>query len=412
MFQLFTSIPKMRKFFAIMVICCWIFAVPASQVATSLQIDSTYEEVVPIPTPIPTTELVFEQDDSKMARQAIQATLDKYALTFLPADTAITVLEFRQEGEWAYAEVTWPSLEIESMYVLAHQQENGRWQAALPFVNSLYSHWVAKIPADFLNISIDNNVLLNDDLHIDFRSFIQDDKLRYAIYQTLQAKPKDLFPGKQYAVTSLFQKDTWHFISIASINESGCSLRFVGNGDCGSYMIATNDQEFGWLVGLAGTPNFVDLLSNIPTSILPSESKFILNPNNQTLLKENALDYKFPWPSGKWEYRGGWHFSAVDIGTRDSDKRILSAASGVISVICRSTDGNSANVTIVHDDGTSLGYFHLDRHSLASNITEQARVIQGQVLGNLLPGTWSDNCGYTVGQASNSAHIHWVLPTS
>ena len=71
-----------------------------------------------------------------------------------------------------------------------------------------------------------------------------------------------------------------------------------------------------------------------------------------------------------------------------------------------------AAIKIRDDDAQALEYWHIDSNLLADGIALGATVEQGQVLGSLRPGTWTDTaCGpqYT-GQSADNAHLHWVLP--
>ena len=98
-----------------------------------------------------------------------------------------------------------------------------------------------------------------------------------------------------------------------------------------------------------------------------------------------------------------------DIGTDSDDKGVLSAQDGVITDICE-REGSSTNIEIrSRYDGRKLGYWHINRSTLAPGISIGATVYRGQKLGNLLPGTWSDGCGHTENQRDNSAHLDCVI---
>lgn len=130
--------------------------------------------------------------------------------------------------------------------------------------------------------------------------------------------------------------------------------------------------------------------------------------------------FKFPWAAGNWEYRWGWHTPgapALDIGTRgtNADKRILAAADGVITSICK---GNLSARVVIDHDGTTLEYWHLDVTKLAAGVGIGELVVQGQELGVLRSGAWTSTedgnhpCGEAPDQAADSAHLHWILPTN
>jgi hypothetical protein len=144
---------------------------------------------------------------------------------------------------------------------------------------------------------------------------------------------------------------------------------------------------------------------------------FVASSNPYFKKSTAAPTFKFPWAAGDWEYRQGWHTPgppALDVGTRgpSADKRVLASADGVITSICR---GNLSARVIVDHSGVILEYWHFDVTKLAATTTVGARVVQGQVLGVLRSGEWSstdDACGQAPGQAADSAHLHWVVPTN
>ncbi|MCB0147635.1 MAG: hypothetical protein KDE01_08280 [Caldilineaceae bacterium] len=55
-------------------------------------------------------------------------------------------------------------------------------------------------------------------------------------------------------------------------------------------------------------------------------------------------------------------------------------------------------------------YFHFDVSKV--KVKTGDRALQGKILGELRPGTWKDECGYTTYQGAGSVHIHWVIPTN
>ena len=158
-------------------------------------------------------------------------------------------------------------------------------------------------------------------------------------------------------------------------------------------------------------PTFGKTANKVSSSI-NGASRNSINTSTQT------NSFKFPWPAGLWEYRQGWHDKdkvALDIGIKgpNADKRVLAAADGVITSMCRGK--LSARVVIDHN-GTRLEYWHLDVKMLAPGIVEGQPVVQGQVLGVLLSGPWtktddgSPPCGEAPLQNPGSAHLHWVIP--
>ena len=174
-------------------------------------------------------------------------------------------------------------------------------------------------------------------------------------------------------------------------------------------ILAKREDGEIWSVALAGTEDFSNLIKTAPDSFIAQEAKPFLDPLSTSSLAQTTI-YEFPWVPGNWEYRNGWHSSALDIGTRGTaDKRVLASADGYITFICEGTQ--SANVHIRHSDGRTLEYFHINITQLASGIEEGKPVLRGQLLGTLRSGHWSyDGCGQAPSQSDDSAHLHWVIP--
>jgi len=254
-------------------------------------------------------------------------------------------------------------------------------------------------------------------ISVNFRTYVQDANLQEAVFAALCSETPGLFAGDQFAVTSERDEGDWRLISIASLNGPQCTPEYIGSGKCGSLILAIKDLPSGWDTALAGTPLFSSYLSRIPDALLSPEAKTYLDPVTFSSAKEGksstTLGFKFPWPTGNWEYWHGWEHSptpALDIGVHGTtaDTRVLASNDGYISHICRSSNGQSANITINHVGGVTLEYYHLDKSSLGSGIIEGRPVLRGQLLGHLLPGSFNDSCGNAV---QSGAHLHWVIPT-
>ncbi len=194
---------------------------------------------------------------------------------------------------------------------------------------------------------------------VDFADMIRDPSMQDGMMIALQDKPSDILTGTQFAVLSLQSGSGWFLAFVASLDGPYTDVEHVGAGKAGALFVGVQDATGDWRVAVAGTSYFSDLLALISTAELPADAKMYLDPLAPFSVQET--EYKFPWPAGDWEYRGGWHSSALDIGTRGSDKRVLAAAGGVVTGIC-DTGTVSTNVTIRHDDGKTLQYFHIDQY--------------------------------------------------
>ncbi|HET6446495.1 MAG TPA: choice-of-anchor X domain-containing protein, partial [candidate division Zixibacteria bacterium] len=254
--------------------------------------------------------------------------------------------------------------------------------------------------------------------------------LRRAIAEGLETTALDKLPGQHYAITSDRIEGEWAMLSVAVLEGPNCGGdAFVGSGDCGAPMLA-HRQDGTWQAALSGSETYAQLLAAAPQTFLDPAAKPLLDPLNQdaqALLAAQSLsvlNYKFPWPAGAWEYWNEWHQvsggrGAMDFGIADLEPRVLAAADGAILGICRGK--LSANVNIQHDDGQIYTYYHFDVNKLEAATLQGSRVQQGQVLGRLIPGSWTvaedynpltkRSCGYADQSAAN-AHLHWEMPTT
>jgi murein DD-endopeptidase MepM/ murein hydrolase activator NlpD len=175
-------------------------------------------------------------------------------------------------------------------------------------------------------------------------------------------------------------------------------------------MLAQQQSDGSWQVGIDGEAAFADLLAAAPSNLLTQDAQAILGAN-PAAEAASTVNYKFPWSAEQsWGWWQGWHTSAHDLGTTSTDRRVLAAADGVVSAVY--TCALSAFVDLKHADGAVFRYLHLDKYSIdTGTVRVGARVPQGFVLGVVKPDTWEDgNCGYTT-QSPGWAHVHWVMPT-
>ena len=219
-----------------------------------------------------------------------------------------------------------------------------------------------------------------------------------------------LSASARYVLTSarLNDEGDWALISVAADG-----AEYLGSGETGKLVIGK--KEIGdWRLALEinGDLAFAELVQAAPDAFISPYAKQLLLQTPNANLRPQTVSYKWPWLTGlQWHWWQGFHGgSALDIGTAGSDRRVLASAGGVITYMCKGPLG--AAIKIRDEDGLALEYWHIDAGLLADGITLGATVAQGQVLGSLRPGTWTDTaCGpqYT-GQSTDNAHLHWVLP--
>jgi hypothetical protein len=123
-------------------------------------------------------------------------------------------------------------------------------------------------------------------------------------------------------------------------------------------------------------------------------------------------DYLFPWrnDSSVWQWTSTWHGGAHNKGLAldfapGSKTQILAAQSGRVIFICKGS--YSKNLVVKSPQGQITEYWHIDKHSLSSNLSVGSPVVTGQLLGSTSGKHSFDGCGKSTGH-----HIHWVLPSN
>lgn len=235
------------------------------------------------------------------------------------------------------------------------------------------------------------------------------DGLLPALLDALAATPN---PATRFLLASARESASgdWVLISYAPVDGPTATEVYVGEGGSGRLMLAVHEAT-GWQVAPQDSAAFSALLARAPRAFISDEAKAVFSHARHA----NAIttvDYKWPWPAGlSWRWMQGWHYkSAHDIGTDGSDRRVLASADGVITYVCHGNMG--AAVRIKHADGQETGYWHIDANQLGPGIAALETVRQGQVLGILRPGTWTDTqgCQQYTSQTPDNAHVHWEIP--
>lgn len=228
-----------------------------------------------------------------------------------------------------------------------------------------------------------------------------------AVLDALAQQPEG---ATQFLLASLRQDGDWAIIAYAPLDGPQASSVYIGAQGTGRLMIA--QQVAGQWVAFAqgNTDDFAAQIAAAPDTFISPQAKGLLL--NRHSMLANTVDYKWPWAIGlAWRWLQGWHYkSAHDIGTDGSDRRVLASADGVITYVCKGNVG--AAVRIKHADGVETGYWHIDAGQLAAGIGVMQAVKQGQVLGILRPGTWTDSqgCQQYTAQSAESAHVHFEIP--
>ena len=218
--------------------------------------------------------------------------------------------------------------------------------------------------------------------------------------------------ASQFLLASLRQSAAgdWAILSYAPVDGPNATETYIGEGTAARVLLAQRTAA-GWVAQTQTGDAFDALLAQAPPEFIsPAAKTLFLNQRRSNAV--SAVDYKWPWAIGlSWRWMQGWHYkSAHDIGTDGNDKRVLASADGVITYVCQGNLG--AAVRIKHADGQETGYWHINAGQLAPGIAVLQTVKQGQMLGVLRPGSWTDTqgCQQYTSQTANSAHVHWELP--
>ncbi|MBN1991591.1 MAG: pre-peptidase C-terminal domain-containing protein [Anaerolineae bacterium] len=239
---------------------------------------------------------------------------------------------------------------------------------------------------------------------------------RLALIQASDALPI----VEYYAITGLQEMDKWSFVSVAGLVgiEADLSWNLLDNGIWFGLVLLHRDNNGNWEGAVEGTEKFSTLLSDIPDQILDGRTKQELDPLQRQLQAADST-YRFPWPTGTSMRYGsnGVHnngFSGVvsdwkavdflsdgDTGAGHAPNTLLAAASGSISYVCN--DGTSVAIKI-----GDLFYTHLLNNG---NLHSGYYFSQGDILGQMKSGDFSNTCGYAT-QGAGWFHVHWGFPNA
>jgi len=127
-------------------------------------------------------------------------------------------------------------------------------------------------------------------------------------------------PGTRYQIAHYEERENWRLLTLVSLDGPEAVSEMPGAGSNSALALAYRNDDGEWTTAIAGTTAFSRLLMRVPESIIPASAKVYLDPLRIGALEANSTEYLFPWPAASWEYRQGWHQSALDIGTRDNSR--------------------------------------------------------------------------------------------
>ncbi len=247
-----------------------------------------------------------------------------------------------------------------------------------------------------------------------------DKDIESAVRQALIDVPDAVHPPDYYAITDVRKADSWLFVSVIGLMGLDADLHWnlLDNGSWFGLVLLHQDENGRWISAVEGTIRFSLLLSDVPSEILSYIGKQTLDPLQRRPLSSSDAN-RFPWQSGTQMQYGilgvhdngfssvvsGW--KAVDFlsdgntGAGHAPNRLLAATAGSIGYVCN--DGTSAAIRI-----GDLFYTHLLYNG---NLYSGKYFSEGEEIGQLRPGSFSDSCGYA-SQGSSWFHVHWGFPNT
>lgn len=167
-----------------------------------------------------------------------------------------------------------------------------------------------------------------------------------------------------------------------------------------------------WQVAIEGSAEYAQLLEQAPGALFaPNERKILLQAHsvNQRLkrhapLAEIQTGLGLPWAEGSaWRLTGGPHgddqtsrpFNSLDFA--GGNGRVLAPRDGLIYQSC--LRNGSGLITLVHDNGFSSSYYHLEN---LTNLSNGAAVSKGTYLGKI-------GMGLPCGGSTTGPHVHFAL---
>ncbi len=233
------------------------------------------------------------------------------------------------------------------------------------------------------------------------------------VLQALDAAPASARGATHYAITDLRREDGWLFVSLAGLAQVEADLSWNLVDAVWIGLVLLHQEADGrWSGAVEGTDAFSLLLVEVPQTVLEGRAREGLDPRQRALTATQP--YVFPWELGTHMqygvlgvhnagFIGGWKavdfLSDADTAAGHAPNRLLAAAPGTISYVCR--DSTSVAVRM-----GSLLYVHLlDNSKLTLGHTFDLQ----EEMGQLKTGSFSDFCGWA-SQGSNWFHLHWGFP--
>ena len=244
-----------------------------------------------------------------------------------------------------------------------------------------------------------------------------DPALQDALKVALINAPAATANATYFAVTALQGAGDWQVISLAGFAQPNAAGSWsLEDATWVGIALAERQPDGAWLAAIEKTAAFGTLLHLAPDTLLDANAKADLAPGRRPLAA-TATAYRFPWQPGTSMYYGsrGLHagdysglgsYKAVDFlsdgntSAGHAPNRLLAAAAGSINYVCKGQYNTAIRIGDVM-------YLHLVITN--TNLIVGHYFGQGDFIGALQPGSFSDGCGWAQ-QDAGWFHVHWSFP--
>lgn len=229
----------------------------------------------------------------------------------------------------------------------------------------------------------------------------------------------DLFTNPRFfAITDIRDEKNWALISVIGLAQVGDDQRWsMEDGAWFGLVLLEQTAQGSWLGATQGTPEFSELITQIPEAVIDQQSKKNLDPRQPR--PTVAGGFIFPLQSGLSMYYGdlgvhdngfpsvvnGWKavdlMSDGDTGAGHAPNLLLASAAGTVDYKC--TDASNAAI--------HLGDFFYTHLTVAGSPPVGETFSQGEDIGHLKTGDFSGPCGWAT-QPQGWFHVHWGFPSA
>lgn len=283
------------------------------------------------------------------------------------------------------------------------------------------ARWMSSLMIILMLVCISNkNAIAQQQITINYEaegSDVLPEGAKVAISEALKVWPYSNDNGIFYMV-GLRWETTWALSTIVTLDETLQNDDGVIIKDELTLLLVQINNT--WQAALEGNAYVFELLQAIPESELSLEARnalFLKALSKASQSQETLKSYKFPWASDIGfvitRYPYGWHApDGLDFAPRPKgiNTNILVSATGIITDICRNTNGVQTWIKIkTKDSNEVMEYWHIHKNTIPKEIKEGIEIAQGAILGQMVEGNVIEH-GYACSMHSDGTHLHLAFP--